>query len=292
MNPESNSAEITKASGSNFVSSFGFLSKEKQNDLTVIYAYCRLTDDIVDRGIEQATGGQTVLELENWRKETSKAFQSKSNYKVLQELQGVVDKYKIPHDYFHQLIDGVRMDLDKKSYQTFEELYPYCYRVASIVGLTCLEVFGYRNPKTKDYAVNLGISFQLTNIIRDIKTDAQRARIYIPEEDFKKFGFNRETLLNFVGGSFGQNKNVVSFKNLVDFECKRAIYYYRKSKECLLSEDRSNLIAAEVMNAVYYALLTKIQKNPLAVLRTKVRLSSIEMGLRIFQGWVTNRLRF
>lgn len=280
------SEQITKTSGSNFVSSFWFLPKQKRQALNVIYAYCRLTDDIVDlaRGGPEKQNAQKTLD--NWRKETVKSFKNGNDTPVLKELSGIVRQYQIPQDYFHQLIDGVQMDLEKNSYKTFEELYTYCYRVASVVGLICLKIFGYRNLRTKDYAVNLGVAFQMTNILRDLKTDAESGRVYLPEQDLEKFSLKRQDILRLSSAT----TNDSAFKRLIDFECQRAEYFYKKAKENLTKEDRPNLTAAEVMCAVYHAILEKIKKVPLVTLRAKVRLSRLELACRILQGWARNRL--
>lgn len=286
-----NSKKIVEASGSNFASSFWFLSKEKRNALNTIYAYCRLTDDIVDQSPDPAREQDVRIQLDSWRNETLKSFQQKTSHPVLQELSAVVAQYHIPHELFHQLIDGVQMDLEKRSYKTFDELYPYCYRVASIVGLMCTEVFGYKNIKTKDYAVNLGVAFQLTNILRDLKTDAQRGRVYIPEEDLSNHGLSRENILTFADSPIPKVETINQFKALIDFECRRANLYYKKAKENLVAEDRPNLIAAEVMSAVYHCILKKIENHPLLVLDSKVRLSKAKLFSCILKGWLANRLQ-
>src|SRR3989338_4921297 len=257
----SNSEEIVLKSKSNFVSSFYFLSKEKREALNTVYAYCRLTDDIVDEGSLAKGEKEAAKTLEEWKEKTFFAFKGKSDHPVLQELFKVVEKYKIPEDYFLELIEGVGLDLQKKSFFNFEELYPYCYKVASIVGLICLEIFSYKNKKSKDYAIHLGVAFQLTNILRDIRSDAKQNRVYITEVELKNFGLERKDILSLSSGC-----------NLF--------------KE----EDRSRLVAAEVMRSIYYAIFIKIKKNPFRILDARVTLSKIEYFWRLLVGWMHARL--
>lgn len=286
-----NSEQITRGSGSNFVSAFWFLPEEKRRALTAIYAYCRLTDDIVD--LADGSGrGDARGDLERWEKDTLSVLtgNSQGGVPVLRELGDVARKFSIPADYFRRLVEGVRMDIDRKTYATFEDLYAYCYRVAGVVGLMCLEVFGYRDPRSKEYAVNLGVAFQITNILRDVRTDAERGRVYIPEEDLKKCGLSRDNILTHPNSPMKQPEEIKRFKALVDLECARAEHYYAKSRENLVPEDRPNLVSAEVMKTIYYSILRKIKKRPLSVFESKVRLSKSEIWARVLQGWATNRL--
>jgi len=193
-----NSREITKTSGSNFVNSFWFLPKKKRHALEVIYAYCRLTDDLVDLS---PSSEEAKTQLSEWKVQTRKSLEDGSDILVLKELSNIVETYHIPSHYFFELIDGVETDIEKKQYATFDELYRYCYAVASIVGLMCIQVFGCRSGGSKDFAIDLGLAFQLTNILRDIRTDAQRGRVYLPVEDLKKFGLTIEDLLNLKEGA-------------------------------------------------------------------------------------------
>lgn len=284
-----NSEKITQASGSNFVSSFFFLPKGKRKALTAIYAYCRLTDDIVDLANTPAEVDAAGAKLDEWRRETVRAFRAQSSHPVLAELSAVVKEYKIPEDYFHQLIDGVRMDLDKKSYKTFDELYPYCYGVASVVGLMCLEIFSYKNPRTKDYAVNLGVAFQLTNILRDIKTDAIRGRVYIPEQDLHRFSFTKEEVLALSNAS--RIEKGIQFRNLIEYECRAAEHFYKTAKNDLVPEDRKSLLPAELMCSVYHSILDKVERDPFRMLKTKIRLSRPELIFCLCQGWLVNRFK-
>lgn len=290
--------KIAEESGSNFLSSFYFLPKEKAQAMQVIYAFCRVTDDIVDQNSTEEISS-TKKKLDNWRKETLKALRSDSENPLLMELKSVAEQYKIPEEHFLELIDGVEMDCTKTSYKTFEELYPYCYKVASVVGLISLQIFGCEEPRSKDYAIYLGVAFQLTNILRDILTDAQRGRVYLPEEDLAKFSLTRENFLSFCSAC--QTDGVILnspalsemnvFQNLILYECQRADHFYKKAKENLVSSDRSNLVAAEVMCAIYSAILKKIKKNPLSVFNGKVRLSKLKLYLCVLFAFLFNRLK-
>jgi len=229
-----NSREITRKSGSNFASSFWFLPENKRKALTTIYAYCRITDDIVDCADQSDVPLSEIKnQLSQWEENTLLAVQGRLNGKntpLLGELSQVVKEYQIPPDYFMKLIEGVKMDLEVQTYHTFEDLYQYCYRVAGIVGLICVEIFGYKNPKTRDYAVNLGVAFQLTNILRDIKSDLRRGRVYLPADDLKKFNLSPEILLASVDTSLSKEEVINHFKSLIDYECRRAETYYLMAK--------------------------------------------------------------
>ncbi|OGR86363.1 MAG: hypothetical protein A3A86_06060 [Elusimicrobia bacterium RIFCSPLOWO2_01_FULL_60_11] len=289
------SEAIARASGSNFISSFWFLPKEKRRAMNVIYAFCRLTDDIVDLAEERGAGAESArLELAAWREDMLHSL--KGNFKektpqVLRELSQVAGKYRIEEKCFTGLIEGCRMDIEKKSYANFEELYQYCYRVASLVGLMCLGVFEAKEPKSRDFAVDLGIAFQLTNILRDIRQDAGRGRVYIPEDDLTRFGFSRREFMGLAVSGPGENGDLDKFERLMEFETARAKDYYQKARENLPGADRAGLAAAEVMASVYGAILGKIRSEPSRVLKGKVGLPRWFSLLKVFQGWAANRLR-
>ena len=176
-----------------------------------------------------------------------------------------IQRFKIPRQPFEDLILGLEMDLTQKRYATFEELSLYCYRVASTIGLISIEIFGYRNPRARDYAVHLGTALQLVNILRDIQSDAQRGRIYIPQEDLDRFGLRPGELLT---GAYHD-----PFIELMQFECDRARRYFDLARQMLPPEDRRSLVAAEMMAAIYWRLLGRIQKRCYNVFGERVRLS-------------------
>ncbi len=182
--------EISKKSKSSFYYAFNLLPNEKRDAMNTVYAFCRQTDDIIDEGNE--SDELKYEKLHRWRVEFEKAFSGNSEYLLLNKLANTISKFNIPLDPFFELIKGMEMDLQRNQYLTFDDLVLYCYRVASTVGLMCIEIFGYKNKSAKDFAIDLGIALQLTNILRDIKKDAKKGRVYLPQEDFKKVLLFRE----------------------------------------------------------------------------------------------------
>jgi phytoene synthase len=183
----------------------------------------------------------------------------------------------MPKEYFEEMINGCEMDLRRSRYETFEELYQYCFRVASITGLMCIEIFGYRSPAARDYAVNLGVALQLTNILRDVKEDAARGRVYLPQEDLRRFGYGEDDLHNDV-----VNDN---FRELMKFECDRARGYYRRAAECMPEEDRPTMTAAITMGKIYYRLLEQIERVGYDIFNHRIRLHRPERFLIAFSEW-------
>ncbi len=255
--------EITAHSKSNFLYSFSLLPKEKNEAINTVYAFCRRTDDIVDNETESRAVKFKNIRL--WREEFDKALRGNSNYPLLNHLNKMIRKFNIPVEPFFELIKGVESDLQTSRYKDFETLYQYCHRVAVTVGLISIEVLGYRTKSAKDYAVNLGIAMQLTNILRDIKYDAQNGRIYLPEEDLQRFGYSEDDLLSF--------KYNESFIELMKFECKRAREYFEKANNCFDRQDRKLLFPARIMEKIYFGILEKIEKMNYNVYKRKAKLS-------------------
>ena len=191
-----------------------------------------------------------------------------SKFPLLNNLNKVIKKFNIPAEPFFDLINGVEMDLKKNRYNTFSELMEYCFNVASTVGLMSIEIFGYNNPKTKDFAINLGIALQLTNILRGIKTDAQNGRIYIPLEDLRRFNYNEKSLM--------ENKYNDEFIRLMKYECERARYFYNEADSQLSEEDKGLMFAARIMEHIYFRVLNKIERNNYNVFDEKIRVSKIK----------------
>lgn len=250
MQQETEHKDITSNSKTNFLYSFSLLSKEKNDAINTVYAFCRRTDDIVDD--ESFNDDVKFKRLREWRDEFEISLTGISKYSLLNKLNTVIKKFSIPVEPFFELIKGMEMDLQVKRYRTFGELHDYCYCAAATVGLMCIEIFGYRNPKTKDFAVNLGIALQLTNILRDVKKDALNGRIYLPAEDLEKFGYSEEDLL--------ASRYNNSFIELMKFECARARQYYEKANSYLTKEDKGLMFAARIMEHIYFSLLEKIEK--------------------------------
>jgi phytoene synthase len=243
-------AQLTRKSQSNFYYSFLFLSKEKREAMYAVYAFCRSVDDVAD-GNAQMCEKQTLLD--EWRQELDRCYEGKPEHPITIKLAQSLQKFPIPKEHFEELIAGVEMDLTYSRYPTFHELYEYCYRVAGVVGLMCIEIFGYRNPKAKDYAVNLGVALQLTNIMRDLKVDAERGRIYLPQDALARFGYHEGELLR---GAY-----TPAFFELMRFVGSRARHYFHNARQLLAAEDRRSLFAAEIMGAIYFRLLETIETS-------------------------------
>ncbi|MEP7145484.1 MAG: phytoene/squalene synthase family protein [bacterium] len=259
--------DITKHSKSNFLYSFSLLSREKNDAINTVYAFCRRTDDIVDGENENAEKKFSLI-LE-WKNEFQKALMSgDSKYSLLNSLNKIIKKFNIPVEPFFDLIKGMEMDLKRNRYNTFGELIDYCFNVASTVGLMCIEIFGYNNPKTRDFAINLGIALQLTNILRDIKADALNGRIYIPLEDLKRFHYSEKDLLNFTYNG--------EFIKLMKHECERARFYYGEANKNLSKEDKGLMFAARIMEHIYFRVLKKIEKKNYNVFDNKVKVSKVK----------------
>ena len=192
-----------------------------------------------------------------------------------------VQRFNIPQQYFVEVIDGVEMDLTRRRYATFDDLRRYCYRVASAVGLICIEIFGYQNSATKLYAERLGIAFQLTNIIRDVKEDAARNRIYLPLEDLQRFGVTEDEIL--------KSAYTPGFNRLMEFEAARARDFYREADAALASEDRPAMLAAEGMRLIYSALLERIERSGYRVFDGRLSVSAPRKIYLVGRAWAGAR---
>jgi phytoene synthase len=255
--------DLTSTHKSNFLLPILFLPPPKREAIETIYAFCRYSDDIVD---EEADVKEKYRRLLIWTNELQRALQGASRYAILNRLVAVIQKFNIPIHLFLDLLKGMEMDLMKDRYESFSELQQYCYRAASTVGLICAEVFGYHHERTKQYAVNLGIALQLTNILRDIKTDAKKGRIYIPREDLRRFGYTEEDL---IASTYNDE-----FRALMKFECERAHEYFRMAKSYLAEDDKPLFTAARAMGNIYYLLLLRIERANYDVFSKRIRLTS------------------
>ncbi|MEL6821746.1 MAG: presqualene diphosphate synthase HpnD [Calditrichota bacterium] len=253
--------QITLDSQSSFLYSFFLLPKDKRQAIYTLYAFCRQTDDIADTNEPTE---KRWNKLEDWESDLKYCFTSRAgNY--FDSVRAVSERFKIPFEYFLELIAGVRMDLNDLDYRSFDDLKLYCYRVASIVGLMCIQIFGYRDPVIKKYAENLGIALQLTNIIRDVGTDAKLGRIYIPEEELKQFGVDKKDLF--------ENRYSDNFEQLMTFQSERAHLYYKLADECLPASEQRNMLVSEIMKDIYFHLLTKIDASQYQVLDNIIKVS-------------------
>lgn len=257
---------IAKSSKSSFYYAFNLLPAPKRDAMNTVYAFCRQTDDIVDNTID--TDDLKYEKLHKWRIELEKSIKGNSNYSLLNKLGKTISQFNIPLDPFFELLKGMEMDLQTKRYLTFDDLKLYCYRVASTVGLMCIEIFGYKNKSTRDFAVELGIALQLTNILRDIKKDSQDGRIYLPIEHLKRFKYSEDDVINNI-----YNRN---FVDLMKFETEVAKKYFERATSMLDLDDKPAMFAARAMQHIYFKLLKKIIEANYNIYQKKIRISNLE----------------
>jgi phytoene synthase len=272
------SRAITQRSASNLALAFVLLPKEKRDGMSALYAFCREVDDVADD--ESVPVEQRRSALAEWREDIRAACRGgQPVFAVNRELQQVIERHRgLTFELFDDLIRGVEMDLDIKRYASYAELEQYCYRVASVVGLLSIEIFGYENPNTRDYAVYLGKALQLTNIVRDVKTDAERGRIYLPLEELARFGVGEAEILN---GEYSPR-----FRELAASVAGRAKHFYKLANETLPREDRRSMAAAELMGSVYWRLLEKLEEQRFNVFGpTPARVSKSQKIMLIFRTW-------
>ena len=267
MTPQDYCKQKTKESHSSFLFAFIFLSPQKRNALTALYAFCREVDDIADECKDYNIGKR---KLDWWRLEIDRLYNNKPQHPVTKALELYIIDYELDKAYFIEIIDGMEMDLNFTRYKSFKQLQLYCYRVASTVGILSAQIFGYKDSKTLKYAHNLGIALQLTNIIRDIGEDARRGRIYIPLDELKKFNITETEILQNI--DVDHNK----MRGLVENQTKRAHDFYRLAINNLPNEDKTNQKPGLMMGNIYYVLLSKITKNsPKNILNQKIGLSNL-----------------
>jgi phytoene synthase len=264
-----NAAKITRDSKSNLALAFVALGRERRNDITIFYAFCRVVDDIADSS--EASAEEKAGALTAWRKWIREGAPDEPA--LARDVRGLYAKYAITPPMIEEIIDGVEMDLGNVRYQTFEELRLYCYRVASAVGLVSIEIFGYRNAACRDYAIALGLALQMTNIIRDVGKDLTNGRIYLPQEDLARFNYPETDLR--------ARKYSEAFVRLMEFETSRAEEFFSRAAELLPREDRRSMVAAEIMASVYHALLKRMKADRFRVFDKEYRLSKIEKSGRI-----------
>ncbi len=258
--------EISKKSKSSFYYAFNLLPEDKRDAMNTVYAFCRKTDDIVDENSDSTD--LKYEKLRKWRIEFEKSFSGHSEFSLLNKLGTTISKFNIPLDPFFELIKGMEMDLQKDRYKSFEDLQLYCYRVASTVGLMCIEIFGYKHPSTKQFAVDLGIALQMTNILRDIGKDAKNGRIYLPQEDLIKFNYSEQEILSLV-----YNDN---FKDLMIYESSRAKQYFNSATANLDLDDKKTMFAARAMQHIYYKMLENIIAADYDVYNNEIKVSKFE----------------
>ena len=244
-----------------FYYSFLVLPPNKRNAVIAVWDFCRAVDDAVD---EEERRDHAALALKSWRAELASCYNGSRPRTIQgQALQPYVREFNLPRTPFDDLIDGVEMDLRQARYPTFDALAEYCRRVASAVGLICVEIFGYRNPAAREYAVDLGMALQLTNIIRDVAVDLGRGRVYLPEEDLRRFGVDDAQLR--------AGQVTAPMRALLAHQCARAHDYYRRAAASLPREDARSLVAAEIMGAIYFEILRRIERGGYDVFTRRIR---------------------
>ena len=255
------SRAITRKSASNLALAFVLLPKSKRDGMSALYAFCRAVDDIADD--ETVPAPHRRAELARWREDVRRACGTETpQFSVNRELQTIIRQYRLRFEHFDALLKGVEMDLDIKRYQDFDELELYCYRVASVVGLLSIEIFGYTQPACREYAVYLGKALQLTNILRDVRTDAQRGRVYLPVSELARCRIAPEDILNLHYSE--------SFVCVATTVAQRARQYYQLARQTLPAADRRAMVAAELMGEVYWRLLRKLERNHFRVFGPKL----------------------
>jgi len=271
------SRAITRKSASNLALAFVLLPKAKRDGMSALYAFCREVDDVADD--ESVPAEERRIQLAAWRTDVHLACDGATpQFAVNRELQVAIHRYRLPFELFDELIKGVEMDLEIKRYHDYGQLELYCYRVASVVGLLSIEIFGYRNKRCRDYAISLGKALQLTNILRDVRADAERGRIYLPLSELARFNVKPEEILEY--------RYSERFASLAASVAARARNFYQLAREALPAEDRRAMVAAELMGSVYWRLLRKLESKRFDVFGPEpTRLGKAQKLLLILRTW-------
>ncbi len=277
-------SRVTRRSRSNFYYAFLALPRARREALYAVYAFCRTVDDIADLPPEQGDAGSRRAALGWWRQELARCYEpgAEPTHPIAQRLAAAVRAYRIPRQALDAILDGVEMDVDGAVYETAEDLYPYCYRVASAVGLASIEIFGYTDPRARQYAVDLGIALQLTNILRDVGADARAGRIYLPQADLRRFGVTADDLRS--------GRYTPGFVSLMEHGVARARRFYRAAREAFPVRDARSLVAAEIMGRIYYALLCEIEARRFRVFGERIGLPTHRKVAIALRCWAAARL--
>jgi phytoene synthase len=274
MNPDQYCQEKAASSGSSFYYSFRFLPQDKRRAITALYAFCREVDDVVDE-CSDAEVARTTLNW--WRHEVAAIYGGTPQHPVTQALVPIVKQFNMAQEQLLEIIDGMEMDLDQSRYADFKSLQLYCYRVASVVGLLSVGIFGYTDRQTLKYAHDLGIAFQLTNIIRDVGEDARRNRIYLPMDEMQEYGVTAADILN--------GRETENFRKLMAFQIERARRYYQQAFAYLPAVDRKTQLAGLIMAAIYRAVLNEVVSSGCHVLKERVSLTPAFKLWLVFKTW-------
>lgn len=275
MTPDQYCQDKAQSSGSSFYASFRFLPELKRRAIIALYAFCREVDDVVDDCQDISVARQT---LHWWRHEVHMLYQGKASHPVTQALQALLNDFNLAEEYLLEIIDGMEMDLDIKTYADFSALSLYCYRAASVVGLLSAEIFGFSHRNTLKYAHDLGMAFQLTNILRDVREDAERGRFYIPQDELQQFGVSQQDLCQPISSD--------AVQGLFTFQADRAREYYQKAFAELPEEDRYTQRVGLIMAEIYQSLLDEIEADQFRVLEHRIKLTPLR---KIWLAWRTSQ---
>lgn len=276
MNPDDYCQQKAAASGSSFYYSFRFLEPRRRQAITALYAFCREVDDAVD---ECADPGVAAMKLAWWRSEVTELYAGRPTHPVTRALAGALPRFNLPAEQLQEIIDGMEMDLHQSRYPDFKALHLYCYRVASVVGLLAAEIFGYTDRQTQKYAHDLGLAFQLTNIIRDVGEDARRGRIYLPQDELSRFGV--------LEGDILQSRYSDGFRDLMELQVARARETYDRALAELPAADRKAQRPGLVMAAIYRTLLEEVVKDGCRVLTHRTSLPPARKLWLAGKTWLT-----
>ena len=275
MNPDQYCEQRTAKSGSSFYYSFLFLPDEQRRAITALYAFCREVDDIVDEVREVSVAR---IKLAWWRDEIERAYGGVPQHPVARALAMYIPRFKLPREHLLDIIAGMAMDLDHTGYASFDELRVYCHRVAGVVGILAAHIFGYEDPRTLEYAAQLGLAFQLTNIIRDVREDAARRRVYLPRDELARFNVN---IMDLNARHTGD-----ALIALLRFQTQRAREYYQSAFAALPEIDRYKQRSGVIMAAVYSATLDAVERDGFHVLEKRIRLPAIR---KLWIAWSAAR---
>lgn len=275
MSPDQYCQERVAKSGSSFYYSFLFLPPPRRRAIMALYAFCREVDDVVDEIADPAIARQ---KLDWWRGEVDDTFSGKPSHPVGRALLPVIAAYHLPRAHFDAIIDGMQMDLDWNRYPDFATLETYCHRVAGVVGLLSAEIFGYQDPATREYARNLGLALQLTNILRDVGEDARRNRIYVPLDELASHGVSVDDIILY--------RETDAVARLLRFQAQRARAYYATAFSALPATDRKAQRAGLIMGAIYRQLLDEVESEGAAVMNRRVALTPIRKLWIAWKTWV------
>lgn len=275
MTPDEYCQNKAAKSGSSFYYSFRFLPPDRRRAITALYAFCREVDDIAD---EVADVNVARAKLGWWRTELANLFAGHPQHPVTKALEPATKSFGLDQSRLNEIIDGMEMDLTRHRYSDFDSLKLYCHRVAGVVGQLSASIFGYTNPRTLDYAENLGLAFQMTNIIRDVGEDARRDRIYLPADEMQRFGVTVEDVL--------RARQTPNFEKLMAFQSERAKSLYDAAFQALSPEDRRPQRPGLIMSAIYRTLLDEIERDGFKVLNQRISLTPLRKLWIAWRTWI------